>query len=58
MGRAMQLQEQQMMQEREREYNQALDQCMDQDRLQVSCCCSCLMALAAWHDVLLSSVAP
>ena len=36
MGRAMQLQEQQMMQEREREYDQALDQCMDQDRLQVA----------------------
>lgn len=36
MGRAMQLQEQQIMQEREREYNKALDQCMDQDRLQVT----------------------
>lgn len=37
----MQLQEQKMMQDREREYNQALDQCMDQDRLQVMrhyCC--------------------
>lgn len=35
MGRAMQLQEHQMMQEREREYNQALDQSMDDQRLQV-----------------------
>lgn len=35
MGRAMQLQEQQMMQARDREYNQALDQCMDDDRLKV-----------------------
>ena len=35
MGRAVQLQEHQMMQEREREYNQALDQSMDQQRLQV-----------------------
>ena len=38
MGRAVQMQEQQMMQEREREYNQALDQTMDQQRLQVSTC--------------------
>lgn len=36
MGRAMQLQEHQMMQEREREYNQALDHAMDQQRLEVS----------------------
>ena len=35
MGRAMQLQEHQMMQEREHEYNQALDQSMDDQRLQV-----------------------
>ena len=38
MGRAVQMQEHQMMQEREREYNQALDQTMDQQRLQVSAC--------------------
>lgn len=35
MGRAVQVQEHHMMQEREREYNQALDQTMDQQRLQV-----------------------
>ena len=35
MGRAMQLQEHQMMQEREREYDQALDQAMDHQRMQV-----------------------
>lgn len=39
MGRAMQLQEQQMMQARDREYDQALDHCMDQDRLQVRRLC-------------------
>ena len=36
MGRAVQVQEHQMMQEREREYNQALDQTMDQQRLQAN----------------------
>lgn len=35
MGRAVQVQEHHMMQEREREYDQALDQTMDQQRLQV-----------------------
>lgn len=34
MGRAMQLQEHHMMQQREQEYNQALDQSMDDQRLQ------------------------
>lgn len=35
MGRAVQLQEHEMMQAREREYNQAIDQSMDNQRLQV-----------------------
>lgn len=35
MGRAVQVQEHHMMQERDREYDQALDQTMDQQRLQV-----------------------
>ncbi|KAL3139576.1 hypothetical protein ABBQ38_003895 [Trebouxia sp. C0009 RCD-2024] len=47
MGRAVQMQEHQMMQEREREYNQALDQTMDQQRLQASTCQAALQATAA-----------
>lgn len=54
MGRAVQLQEQQMMQEREREYNQALDQSMDQQRLQVylspPCAYNLSTFLQVWDD--------
>jgi len=47
MGRAMQLQEHHMMQQREQEYNQALDQSMDDQRLQVPLpICPCQSALA------------
>ena len=47
MGRAMQLQEHHMMQQREQEYNQALDQSMDDQRLQVPLpLCPCPSALA------------
>lgn len=47
MGRAMQLQEHHMMQQREQEYNQALDQSMDDQRLQVPLpLCPCQSALA------------
>ena len=54
MGRAVQLQEHEMMQAREREYNQAIDQSMDNQRLQVHCLsllpasqlqCSCVIGI-------------
>ena len=54
MGRAVQLQEHQMMQEREQEYNQALDHSMDQQRLQVFMCSD----LAVAGDIVTSALLP